>query len=175
MDPFIGQIQAFAFPFAPRGWALCQGQLLSIYQNSALFALLGTTYGGDGRTTFALPDLRGRANIPQGPLPGGAQYIMGQLGGTPEVSLSLTQIPVHTHEVKVSSDSAAVFPQDRYFGTLTTNVGDAPKGYGTAAGKATISPTAISTTGNSTAHDNMPPFLVVNWCIATEGIFPCRA
>ncbi len=174
MDPFIGQIQAFAFPFAPRGWALCQGQLLPIAGNQALFALLGTTYGGNGTTNFALPDLRGRTNIPQGLIIGGSQYVMGQSSGTPEVSLSLTQIPVHTHEVKVSSDSAAVFPQDRYFGTLTANAGDAPKGYGPTAGKATISPTAISATGNNAPHDNMPPFLVVNWCIATWGIFPPR-
>ena len=174
MDPFIGQIQAFAFPFAPRGWALCQGQVLSISQSPALFALLGTTYGGDGRTTFGLPDLRGRTNISQGLPSNGSPYLMGQLGGAPEVSLLTTQIPAHTHEVKVSSDAAAVFPQDRYFGTLTANAGDAPKGYGTTAGKATISPTAISATGSSTPCDNMPPFLVVNWCIAITGIFPSR-
>lgn len=166
-EPFIGQIQAFGFNFAPRGWAQCNGQILSIAQNTALFSLLGTTYGGNGQTTFALPDLRGRVSMNQGQGPGLANYTIGQVAGEESVTLNTQQMPLHGHALNAST---------------ATKVGSDPSGnilggaaiYIAGSPDAVMSQTSIGPNGGSQPHDNMQPYLVLNWCIALEGIFPSR-
>ncbi len=174
MDPFIGQIQAFGFNFAPRGWAKCEGQLLQISSNTALFSLLGTTYGGDGRTTFALPDLRGRVPISPGQGPGLSNYKLGAKGGVEEVVLTEGQLPPHKHPAvahaanPVGRGGESDNPDNHYWaveGKYATN-----KNTDMAAD-------AVETLsiGNGLGHENRPPYLVVNYCIALFGIFPSRS
>lgn len=168
--PYLGTIMLFGGNFAPRGWVFCNGQLLSIANDSALFALLGTTYGGDGQTTFAVPDLRSRVPIHQGQGPGLSNYIMGQQAGTETVTLTSNQIPSHTHAVGVSSSDAST-------GTPSPSVT-----LGVAAGEIYIADAAdgamnaqsIGLAGGSQPHDNLQPYLALNYVIATEGIFPSR-
>lgn len=166
-EPFIGEIRLFAFNFAPRFWATCDGQLLSIAQNPALFSLLGTTYGGNGQTTFALPDLRGRVATGLGALSGGSNYTIGEAAGVESVTLLTTQLPAHTHPVAAST------------GAATTNVPSgavlAAASTGVYASPASLVPTAMTTVaGSAQAHTNLQPGLVVNACIAIYGIFPSR-
>ncbi len=163
MESFLGNIQLFGFNFAPRGWALCNGQLLSIAQNSALFALLGTTYGGNGTTTFGLPDLRGRAPLGQGQGAGLTNRVMGELAGTEEVSLLTTQLPVHQHATPITTGAAT---------SSRPGAGLGPAKGGSYAPPTTTSPGGLA--GGGQPHDNLPPSLVANWCICTEGIFPSR-
>jgi microcystin-dependent protein len=172
MEPFIGQIQAFGFSFAPRGWALCEGQLLPISQHSALFSLLGTTYGGDGRTTFGLPDLRGRASFQFGQGPGLSNHPIGQKGGAETVTLTAATMPTHTHVVTLKGTDAAASQSKPENNHLASGNIYAPAGGGlvSLAGDAS---TAAETGGNG-AHQNMPPFLAINFCIALEGVFPSR-
>ncbi|MBL8179686.1 MAG: phage tail protein [Bryobacterales bacterium] len=167
MEPFIGQLMCVGFNFAPRGWALCNGQLMSIAQNTALFSLLGTMYGGDGVTTFALPDLRGRAALHNGQGPGLSVYTQGQVGGNENVTLIASQMPMHNHTAACSSTD----PSD------TTPVGGVPAAGGSYATTAnsTMLPTMIGMAGGSQPHPNMQPFLVLNWIIALEGVFPSRS
>ena len=175
-SPFIGEIRAFGFGFAPKTWALCNGQLLAINQNAALFSLLGTTYGGNGTTTFALPDLRGRAALTFGQGPGLSTYALGQSSGTENVTLLPTQIPQHTHLWTASTalgnqpGPGAGFLAGGQIpnGTLIPNF--------TAPGGATVplASNTLATTGNSAGHNNMQPYLVANYCIALQGIFPSR-
>ncbi len=181
MEPFIGQVMLFAGNFAPRNWAFCNGQLLPISQNTALFSLLGTTYGGDGRTTFALPDLRGRAAMHAGTGPGLTPRPLGQRSGTETVVLSETQIPSHFHSIagtasiQVGAEGKGVAlhdsPTNNFLGSITDGYRDTGSG-------ATMNANAIGgTTGNtggSQAHNNMQPFLVLNYIIALQGIFPSR-
>ncbi|KQZ26974.1 phage tail protein [Duganella sp. Root1480D1] len=179
MDNFIGEIRLFAGNFPPLGWAFCDGSLLSIAQNTALFALIGTTYGGNGQTTFALPDLRGRVPLHQGTQPGTANnYVMGQQAGAETVTLTSNQIPLHSHS---ASASTAVPPAT---GSGITLTGPAvyvpaapakPKFYA-PAGSATVamSAQAIQPAGGNQPHDNMAPFLAVSFIIAIEGIFPSQ-
>lgn len=156
-DPFIGAIIMVGFNFPPRGWAHCDGQLLAIAQNSALFSLLGTTFGGDGRTTFGLPDLRGRSATHPGSGPGLTPRQWGERGGTESVSLTAAQVPSHSHDT----------PQVQVRGTGTEAVGMATGGdQGTAS---------TGAAGGGQAHDNMPPFLGIYHCIALTGIFPSRS
>lgn len=177
-EPFVGQIMPVGFSFAPRGWALCDGQLLPISQNDALFSLLGTTYGGDGRTTFALPDLRGRVAVHAGHGPGLADRPLGQRGGAEQVALVATQMPSHTHTitstVRVVDDTGNQRdPGGAYLARANdgeSNYTDAKDTTGTLAG---VGSTA-ETTGGSQPHENMPPYLVVNWCIALVGVYPSR-
>ena len=171
-EPFIGEIRIFGFNFAPRGWALCDGQLLPISQNSALFSLLGTIYGGDGRTTFALPDLRGRAALHFGNGPGLTSRSIGQKFGSEEHTLTVDQLPSHTHQPRaVAGDgntnvaSGSVWSKDAGVSSAT---------YSTHAPDADMSADAIANTGGGRSFDNMQPFLVVNFCIALFGIFPPR-
>ena len=165
--PFIAEIVMFGGNFAPRGWAFCQGQLLSIAQNTALFSLLGTTYGGNGQTTFALPDLRGRVPIQQGSGPGLTPRVLGEQGGTETVTLQVTQMPAHTHTVSASTAAAG--------DTVPTgNVLSEGSIYHAAPGNTTLSPTAIGASGGSQPHNNIQPFLALNFIIATQGIFPSR-
>jgi microcystin-dependent protein len=177
----MSQIIAFGCNFAPRGWAACNGQLLSIAQNSALFALLGTTYGGNGTSTFGLPDLRGRAPIGFGQTQGGSNYTQGQMGGTENVTIGVNNMPNHTHAITVaaaqgvkngqgSSDS----PQNNIpASSANAENFDAPANKTGNAGGLTVTATAAPV-GGSTPISIVQPYVVLNWCIATQGIFPSR-
>ncbi|HET9648626.1 MAG TPA: tail fiber protein, partial [Microlunatus sp.] len=159
MDPFIGELRLFGFNFAPRGWALAQGQILPIAQYTALFSLLGTTYGGNGQTNFALPDLRGRAPISFGQGPGLSAYDQGQVAGQEQVTLIGTQIPAHNHTVGASSSATSKNPADS-FPAFTA----AASSYGSTA-DLTMNAAMVSGGGGNQPHDNMQPYLVLNWCI----------
>jgi len=172
-EPFLGEIRLVGFNFAPQGWALCDGQLLSISQNTALFALLGTFYGGNGVNTFALPDLRGRVPIHQGQGVGLSPYVIGEVLGAENITLNQNEIPAHSHNANASSSNA----------TKTTPIGNYPATqpaisvanlcYGTSS-NGTMNPGMIAPTGGSQPHENRQPSLVLNWIIALQGIFPTR-
>ena len=169
-EPFVGEIRMFAGNFAPRGWALCDGQLLAVSQNDALFSLLGTIYGGDGRTTFGLPDMRGRIPVHAGSGPGLSPRRLGEKRGVETVTLTVNQLPSHTHTMQASS-----------------NLGDAPGPAGRVLAKSTsmdayindppttgLGAGAISSIGESGAHTNLQPYSCVNYIIALFGIYPSR-
>lgn len=180
MDPFIGQIQPFGFNFAPRGWAFCEGQLLAIAQNSALFSLLGTTYGGDGRTTYGLPDLRGRSMMQFGQGPGLPNYRWGQKGGAPTVTLTTAEMPSHSHVATIqagSGTSTTGAAGGNVLGTETRSSADVPDIYVSGASPNVAmhpSTASITNTGNNQAHENMSPYLAVSICIALVGVYPSR-
>ncbi len=166
-EPFIGQIQQFGFNFAPRGWAFCQGQLLSIAQNTALFSLLGTMYGGDGQVTFGLPDMRGRISLHFGQSPGTSNYTQGEVSGTESVTLLSTQLPGHNHMVNASTGQKLVAaPSNNNLGGFAM--------YTNAGLDSVMDPAMLKPSGGNQPHENRQPFLVINWCIALEGIFPSR-
>jgi microcystin-dependent protein len=170
MEPFIGQIMLFAGNFAPKGWAFCNGQLLSISQNSAVFALLGTTYGGDGVTTFALPDLRGRVPLHFGSGPGLTPRDLGESSGSESITLLQTQIPAHNHVLNAINNPADVsVPTSNILATATTYSDRS------ASADTTLSANSIGSTGGGQPHDNMQPYLGLNFVIALEGIFPSRS
>lgn len=162
-EPFLSEIRIMSFGFAPKGWALCNGQLLPINQNQALFSLLGTTFGGDGRVKFGLPDLRGRL-----PIHVGGGFVLGQLGGETAHTLSSGEMPAHTHVANGSSANASAFG---LVGNLNASVSGL---YGPAQNPTTLAPSTVASTGGSQAHSNMEPFLVLSFCIALQGIFPSR-
>lgn len=174
-DVYLGFIAMFGFNFAPQGWAFCSGQLLSIAQNSALFALLGTTYGGDGVQTFGLPNLQSRVPIGMGTGAGLSNYTIGQSGGTENVTLLTTQMPAHTHQMMASGDtptlnvaggnSLATSPRS---GTPMPNIYAA--GFTTPVGMGSTT----SQAGNNQPHSNIQPYLAINYCIALQGVFPSR-
>ncbi len=167
-EPFVGEIRMFGFSFAPQGWALCNGQLLPISQNTALFSLLGTTYGGDGRTTFALPDMRSRVPACQGQGPGLSSYAEGQAGGAETVTLAAAQMPGHTHPVKASSSAAASDqPEGRALARSASHIYTAKPDASTV-----MNTDMLGDAGGSQPHDNIQPYLAVNFCIALNGIFP---
>lgn len=160
-EPFLSEVRMMSFVFAPRGWALCNGQLLPINQNQALFALLGTTFGGDGRVNFALPDLRGRS-----PMHVGSGHALGERGGEPAHTISQAEMPTHTHAFNGSqSNAAAPTPGGNMFGT-SNNM------YAAASNLVAINSQTITNTGGSQAHENMQPYLTISFCIALQGIFP---
>jgi microcystin-dependent protein len=161
-EPFLSEIRIMSFVFPPKGWALCDGQLLPINQNQALFSLLGTTFGGDGRVNFGLPDLRGRA-----PIHVGSGHTLGERGGEQAHTLSIAEIPTHTH-VAIGSGNTGN-SQD-----ATGNVLGVVPGriYTDPANLTTLSPTTVTNVGGSQAHLNMQPFLILSFCIALQGIFP---
>ena len=169
-DQYIGEIRMFAGTFAPRGWAFCEGQLLSIAQYTALFSLLGTTYGGDGRTTFALPDLRGRVPMHPGQGPGLSLRRLGEKGGVEQHTLTTQELPPHTHalyadsSVGTSSGPGGLAP--------ARNAAGIPQ-YGPGS-NVTLDASAVGTTGGGQPHSIMQPYLAVNYIIALEGIFPSR-
>lgn len=168
-SPFLGEVRLFAGNFAPIGWNFCDGSLVPISQNDALFALLGTTYGGDGISTFALPDLRGRVPIHQGNLQGGSQYVIGELAGVENVTLLTQQIPAHTHQVFANSGAGNVSSgQNGFWAQSTLNEFSAPPN------SANLAPAAVGNAGGSQPHDNMIPFLTITYIIAMEGIFPSQ-
>jgi len=160
-EPFLGELRLMSFVFAPKGWALCNGQLLPINQNQALFSLLGTTFGGDGRVNFALPDLRGRT-----PIHVGSGHALGERGGEQAHTLSIAELPQHTHVYNASQSNAnQPTPGSALFGT-SNNM------YAAASSLTAIHPQTMTNTGGSQAHLNMQPFLTVSFCIALQGIFP---
>lgn len=183
MEGYIGQIILFAGTFEPLNWAYCDGRLLSIPQNQALFAIIGTTYGGDGRNNFALPDLRGRVAVGAGTGPGLTPRVLGQQSGTESVTLTLNQLPAHNHLASASipasgNNADATSPVGNIPAVITTDLGainaytSTNKATGTLAA-GTGSPT--SNTGANQAHDNMQPFVCLNYIICVSGIFPSRA
>lgn len=167
-EAFISELRLFGCNFAPRNWAMCNGQIMSIAQNTALFSLLGTTYGGNGQTTFALPDLRGRVPLHLGQGPGLSNYVEGEVAGVEDVTLNVSQVPAHTHTVGASSDDAT---KKNPIGSVPAATGGSS--YGTTANGAMLG-TMLSVSGGSQPHTNMQPFLVLNWCICINGIFPSR-
>lgn len=173
-QPFIGEIRIFPWDWSVRGWALAQGQLLSIAQNTALFSLLGTTYGGNGTTTFALPDLRGRTPLGQGSAPFGGSYSMGQQAGTENVTLLITQIPQHTHQLM--GTSAAGTKRGPAGHTIASDTSDIIDFYAAAvqAQLTPLAPNALASTGGTQPHPNLQPYLAMNYSIALQGIFPSR-
>jgi microcystin-dependent protein len=171
MDPLLGEIRLLPFSFAPRGWALCNGALMPINQNTALYSLLGTQYGGDGRTTFALPDLRGRAMMGRS-----QDYPQGTVTGTESVTLTTAQLPAHTHTlaatVPVSTDAGAnATPAGGYFASLGSQYGDSGGGGNMAAG---LLNSPSDQAGGNAPHENRMPFLALSYCIATQGVYPQR-
>jgi len=168
-EPFVGEIRMFAGNFAPRGWAFCDGQLLAVSQNDALFSLLGTIYGGDGRTTFGLPDLRGRIPIHAGHGPGLSPRRLGSKSGAEKVTLTVNQLPSHSHPLQGTSATA----------TSTDPVGNAPAGGSADYLSPRLTPVAmaaqaVTATGGSRSHTNLMPFLCVHFIISLVGIYPSR-
>lgn len=171
-QPYVGQIMCAGFNFAPRGWAALDGQVLAIQQNTMLFSLLGTTYGGDGRTTFALPDMRGRVMVHSGQAPGLTYRNLGETGGSENTTLNVTNLPPHNHVVAPagsSGDANSISPAGKAPATKarTTLYADATPGV-------TMAPAPTSVTGNGVPFNNMQPFVTVNCFIATEGVYPSR-
>ncbi len=169
-EPFVGEIRMFAGNFAPRGWAFCDGQLLAVSQNDALFSLLGTTYGGDGRTTFALPDVRGRVPVHAGTGPGLSQRRLGTKAGAENVTLTTNQLPSHGHTLSASGASA---DSTNAAGQVLAKVTGANL-YRANGGQQSLNTAAISATGGSRPHSNVMPFLCVNYIVALFGIYPSR-
>lgn len=168
-DPFVAEIRIFPFNFAPRGWAWCDGQLLPLSQNTALFSLLGTTYGGNGKSNFALPDLQGRSPMQPGQGPGLSLHDLGETGGTETVSLLESEIPAHSHSVVVSlEDGNSRNPVGHYVG-IGNNIFAPPPPNGP-----TMAPEALAPAGGDQPHNNMMPYLTFYFCIALQGVFPPR-
>lgn len=163
-EPFLSEIRIMSFNFPPKGWAFCNGQTLPINQNQALFSLLGTTYGGNGQNNFALPDLRGRV-----PIHMGAGFILGQAGGETAHTLTMSEMPAHTHLAQGSGTAA-----NTNTATNSTLLGIQNNVYNPPANLVAMSPTEISNAGGSQAHQNMQPYLTLSFCIALQGIFPSR-
>ncbi len=169
-EPFVGEIRMFAGNFAPQGWAFCDGQLLAINQNDALFSLFGTIYGGDGRTTFGLPDLRGRVPIHAGQGPGLSERRLGSKGGAEKVTLTTNQLPSHTHAVKGTNDIADAADPTNAVPAQSTTVDL----YAPVAPTVDFNPAAVPNVGGSQSHTNVMPFLCVNFIVALFGVYPSR-
>ena len=172
-EPFLAEIRIFAGNFAPRGWAFCNGQLLQVSQNTALFSLVGTTYGGDGRTTFGLPNLQERAPMHPGRGPGLTSRSLGQKGGQTTVSLTAAQMPSHNHILQGSIQSADSADPDG--AVLGSSAPLEDRQYSTQTQQAAMHPSALGTAGGGQAHNNMPPYLVMNFIIALVGLYPSRS
>jgi microcystin-dependent protein len=172
MDPFVAEIRIFPFNFAPRGWAFCNGQILPLSQNTALFSLLGTTYGGDGKSTFALPNMQGNVPMHWGNGAGLTQRFIGEQSGSPTVTLLASEVPVHTHGVLAVPGNLPANtnkPAGNAFGKAAQG-----KPYGPAASLTALSSQAISIVGGNQPHTNMQPYLTMSFCIALQGVFPPR-
>jgi len=162
-EPFLSEIRIMSFGFAPKGWALCDGQLLPINQNQALFSLLGTTYGGDGRVNFGLPNLQGRV-----PIHMGSGHTLGERGGEQGHTLSIAELPTHVHAANATNtNGASALPTGNVLGAFNN-------AYTQPAALTALDPSSIANVGGSQAHLNMQPFLVLNFCIALQGIFPSQ-
>lgn len=164
-EPFLSEIRMMSFVFAPKGWALCNGQLLPINQNQGLFSLLGTTFGGDGRVNFALPDLRGRT-----PIHVGSGHTLGEKGGEAAHTLSIGEIPTHTHVMNASKTTANASPPTPVSNALADS--NPAQAYAAPTALVSMNPAMAGNTGGSQAHLNLQPFLTLNFCIALQGIFP---
>jgi microcystin-dependent protein len=164
-QPYVGEIRLFAGSFAPVGWAFCDGQLLAISQNEVLFNLIGTTYGGDGQNTFALPDLRGRVPVHQG-----NGYVVGQSGGVETVTLTAAQMPPHQHAMHASSNGASTAhgPSEVLGSSATMRF------YGSGTPNMAMDPNALTAVGGTQPHENMPPFVAINYIVSMFGIFPSQ-
>jgi len=175
-EAYLGEIRMFGGNYAPAGWALCNGQILNIVQNQALFSILGATFGGNGTTTFGLPDLRGRVPIHQGQGQGTSSYTMGQSGGSETVPLQANQMPLHSHTVSAGNAAAtATAASGNLLATVTPPRGQTqvPTVYGTDA-SATMNPAMIGSAGGGAPHPNVQPYQCVNFIIALQGIYPSR-
>ena len=171
-DPFVAEIRIFGFNFAPKGWATCDGQLMPLSQNTALFSLLGTMYGGDGKSNFALPNLQGSAPMNQGQGPGLSARYVGDSGGNPTVNLRLEEIPGHNHNLMTVNDFGDIntpggMSMARSSGTAVYNTATSPL--------AAMSPTVLGNTGNNQPHNNLQPYLTLLFCIALQGVYPPRS
>lgn len=172
MDPFVAEIRIFPFNFAPKGWAFCNGQLLPISQNTALFSLLGTTYGGDGKSNFALPDLQGSVPMHPGQGPGLSLHDLGETGGSETVTLLQSEIPAHVHAIQASNqDATDQSPVGELYAGGTGGIAM----YATPGAVTQLSPNALQPAGGSQPHNNMQPYLTLNFNIALQGIFPPRS
>ena len=172
LEPFIGAICMFGFNFAPKNWATCDGQLVQIQQNTALFSLIGTTFGGNGVQTFGLPDFRGRVPVHQGQSTSGTVYTMGEAAGSETITLTTSQMPMHNHMVNANSANGDTGAPA---GAIFANSGATDREYlSTGQPNEQMSPNIVSQNGGNQPHDNMQPFLTVNFCIALYGIFPSR-
>jgi microcystin-dependent protein len=170
MDPFVAEIRIFPFNFAPKGWAFCDGQLLPLSQNTALFSLLGTTYGGDGKSNFALPDMQGNAPMHPGQGPGLSLHDLGETGGSETVSLLESEIPAHNHNFIASqADGINRFPADNLVANMI-----GVNGYAAPGAIVTMADQALAPAGGDQPHNNMQPYLTLNFCIALQGVFPPR-
>ena len=173
-EPFLAEVKIVGFNFAPRGWAFCDGQILPINQNQSLYSLLGTTYGGDGRTSFALPDLRGRMPIHVGSSNGTASHGLGEKGGAETVQVSDAQMPAHTHQASASADlGSSSSPQNNLWAQVTNTVGNLYADPDQSAPDNLLNSPVVNA-GGGQAHNNMQPSIVVNYCIALRGLFPSR-
>ena len=172
-DPFVAEIRIFPFNFAPKGWAFCNGQILPLSQNTALFSLLGTTYGGDGKSTFALPNLQGSAPTHQGQGPGLSDYFVGQSGGTETVTLLQTEMPIHAHQASGASGSGPVSPANNTWGAGAGRT--PPPTYVNGSSNVSMAGMTVAIAGGSLPHNNMQPYLTLNFCIALQGIYPPRS
>ena len=178
MDPYIGEIRIFGGNYAPQGWAFCAGQIMSIAQNTALFSLLGTTYGGNGQTTFALPDLRGRVAVGMGQGPGLSPYNEGQMGGSENVTLNANNLPAHTHTFAVQASTASAdqsSPARSIPAMSNDGQGNGFNSYTKQSSNATLAPQATSPAGGSQPFNTVQPYLALNYIIALQGIFPPRS
>lgn len=167
VEPFLGEIRMMSFNFAPKGWAQCNGQLLPINQNQALFSLMGTTYGGNGQTTFALPNFQGRTSIHQG-----NGHTMGEVAGQEAHTITLMEMPMHNHFVNFSNDTTVRTSQPR--NNFPANSSPNNVYNPGAAANSPMAPSAVTTVGGSQAHNNMQPYLALNFCVALQGIYPSQ-
>jgi len=170
-DPFVAEIRMFPFSFAPKGWAFCNGQIMPLSQNTALFSLLGTTYGGNGKSNFALPDLQGSAPMHPGQGPGLSLHDLGETGGTETVTLTEAEIPAHVHSAGASGRTG----NSRIPAANVPAFGTGVQLYAPPALNSTLDPRDLTPTGASQPHYNMQPFLALNFCIALQGVFPPRS
>ncbi|MBO9715031.1 tail fiber protein [Sphingomonas sp.] len=174
---FLGEVRLMPYNFAPKGWAYCAGQILSIQQNTALFSLLGTTYGGNGVSTFALPDLRGRAPIGIGTSPSGITYVEGEVAGQESVTLIVTELPMHNHMWQADNTSAdSPAPANNYLSSPhLPGANNSPiNTYASPGSQVPLAPGMCGLTGGNQPHNNMQPYLVLAYCIALQGVFPSR-
>jgi microcystin-dependent protein len=173
MDPFVAEIRIFGFNFAPKGWAFCDGQILPLSQNTALFSLLGTTYGGDGKSNFALPNMQGNAPMHPGQGPGLSLHDLGETGGSETVSLLQSEIPLHTHTMMVGTQD----PADNQVPGPSKILGKSAGAFAYVTGSPPLkamNPNTVAPAGGDQPHNNMMPYLTMNFCIALQGVYPPR-